>query len=347
MADLPSERLQSLQRPFTHVGLDVFGPFIVKRGRHELKRYGCIFVCFNVRAIHIETLDDLESDTLINALRRFIARRGTPTSIFSDNATNFRGGHSELAKSMSQVDGKLIRTFCTKHHIELKFNVPYASHMGGVYERMIRTVRKILTGMLMERSRLTDDILRTFFCEAESIVNSRPITKMSDDPKDDVPLTPANFLMIEDGPILTPGRFSPADMYRRRWRYIQYLSDVFWRRYVNQYLPELQRRQRWQDTKSNVKVGDLVLLLDENNPRRLWPLGLVVDVREVRDGLVRSVRVKTKSTELVRPISKLVSLEVCNTGTMSTAHALCLKRYASEGGVLPQSRQFYHILLFV
>ena len=80
--------------------------------------------------------------------------------------------------------------------------------MGGVYERMIRTVRKILTGMLMGRSRLTDDILRTFFCEAESIVNSRPITKMSDDPKDEVPLTPANFLMIEDGPILTPGRFS-------------------------------------------------------------------------------------------------------------------------------------------
>ena len=255
-------------------------------------------------------MDDLECDTLINALRRFIARRGTPTSIFSDNATNFRGGHSELAKSMSQVDVKLIRTFCTKHHIEWKFNVPYASHMGGVYERMIRTVCKILTNMLMERSRLTDDIIRTFFCEAESIVNSRPITKMSDDPKDDVPLTPANFLMFEDGPILTPGRFSPADMYRRRWRYIQYLSDVFWRRYVNQYLPELQRRQIWQDTKSNVKVGDLVLLLDENTPRRLWPLGLVVDVREGRDGLVRSVRVKTKSIELVRPISKIVSLEV-------------------------------------
>ena len=107
---------------------------------------------------------------------------------------------------------------------------------------MIRTVRNILTGMLMERSRLRNDILRTFFCEDESIVNSRPITKMSDDPKDDVPLTPANFLMIEDGPILTPGRCAPADMYRRRWRYIQYLSDVFWRRYVNQYLPELQQR---------------------------------------------------------------------------------------------------------
>ena len=131
---------------------------------------------------------------------------------------------------MSQVDGNIIRTFCTTHHIEWKLNVPYASHMGRLYERTIRTVRTILTGMLMERSRLTNAILRTFFCKVDSIVNSRPITKMSDDPKDYVPLTPAKFLMIKDGLMLTPGRSSPADMYRRRWRYIHYLSDVFWRR---------------------------------------------------------------------------------------------------------------------
>ena len=158
--------------------------------------------------------------------------------------------------------------------------------MGGVYERMIRTVRKVLVRMLIESAPLTDDILRTFFCEAESIVNSRPLTKMSDDPSDDLPLTPAHFLMTGDGPDLSTGRFSIADKYRRRWRYIQHLTDVFWRRYVNQYIPELQRRQRWTDNKPNFKIGDLVLLVDENTPRRLWPLGLVVDVNMGRDELV-------------------------------------------------------------
>jgi len=310
MSDLPPERLQRAERPFTRIGVDVFGPFIVKHGRHEIKRYGCIFVCFNVRAVHMEMLNDLESDTFINALRRFIARRGTPTSIFSDNGTNFKGGQAELSKSMSRVDPKLVETFCIKQQIDWQFNVPGASHMGGVYERMIRTVRKILTGMLIDKCRLTDDILRTFLCEVEAIVNSRPLTKMSDDPKDDLPLTPSSFLSVEDGPTLSPGQFSAGDMYRRRWRYTQYLADVFWRRYINEYLPELQRRQKWHNEKPNLKVGDLILIMHENVPRRLWPLGLVLECKEGRDGLVRSVRVKTKATELVRPISKIVSLEI-------------------------------------
>ena len=171
MADLPVSRIERSERPFTKVGVDVFGPFLVKRGRHELKRYGCIFVCFNIRAIHIELLNDLESDTFIKSLRRFIARRGTPVSIFSDNATNFRGGQTDLSKSMNLIDAKLARDYCIRRQIDWKFNIPGASHMGGVYERMIRTVRKVITGMLIDKCRLTDDILITFMYEAESIVN--------------------------------------------------------------------------------------------------------------------------------------------------------------------------------
>ena len=132
---------------------------------------------------------------------------------------------------------------------------------------------------------------------------------MSDDPKDDLALTPAHFLLINDGPSLAPGRFSQGDMYRRRWKYIQYLTDIFWRIYLNEYIPELQRRQRWQTLKPNLKIGQLVLMVGENTPRRLWPMGLIVDVREGRDGYVRSVRVKTKSSELVRPVTKIVALE--------------------------------------
>ena len=237
MADLPVSRFERSERPFTKVGVDIFGPFHVKRGRHELKRYGCILVCFNIRAIHIELLNDLESDTFINSLRRFIARRGTPVSIFSDNATNFRGGQTDLSKSMNLIDTKVARDYCIRRQIDWKFNIPVASHMGGVYDIMIRTVCKVITRMLIDKCRLTDDILRNFMCEAECIVNSRPRTKMSDD----LALTPAHFLLINDGPSLAPGRFSQGDMYQRRWKYIQYLTDIFWRRYLNLYIPELQR----------------------------------------------------------------------------------------------------------
>ena len=309
MADLPKNRVQHNGNAFGHVGMDVFGPFIVKHGRHEVKRYGCIFTCFNVRAVHIEVLRNLESDTFLNALRRFVSRRGVPDTLFSDNATNFTGARAELFRSLKE-SRKKIQSYCTDHHITWNLNVPTASHMGGVYERMIRTIRKVLTGLLVESQRLTDDVLHTFLCEAESIINTRPLTKMSDDINDPTPLTPAHFLLIDVKPNVSPGHFSVGDMYRRRWRHTQYMCEVFWRRYVNVYLPELQRRQKWLHRKPNMKIGNLVLILDENTPRQLWPMGLVTEVIHGRDGIVRSVRIRTKAREFVRPITKVIDLEL-------------------------------------
>ena len=178
--------------------------------------------------------------------------------------------------------------------------------MNGACERMIRTVRKVLTGMLTDRCRLIDDILHTLLVEVEGIINHRPLTKVSDDIADDTPLTPA---LIKSTPQVSPDVFSQGDMFRKRWRYTQYLAYIFWRRYLNEYFPELQRRHKWHNKKANVKIGDLVLVMHENTPRRLWPLGLVLQCNIGRDGLIRSVRLKTRSTELVRLVSKLILLE--------------------------------------
>ena len=108
---------------------------------------------------------------------------------------------------------------------------------------------------------------------------------------------------------IPPGQFSVDDVYRRRWRHVQHLAEQFWRRWIRLYLPTLQERHKWSAVKRNIKVGDLVLLLDENTPRNLWPLAIVKEVNTGRDALVRSVRVKTRVTELVRPITKVVLLE--------------------------------------
>ena len=98
-------------------------------------------------------------------------------------------------------------------------------------------------------------------------------------------------------------------MYRQRWKFIQYLANQFWKRWLKEYLPELQRRSKWCARQENIKVGDVVLLCEENTPRFLWPLGLVIQVKEGRDKLIRTVKVKTKSTVLVRPVSKVVKIE--------------------------------------
>jgi hypothetical protein len=315
MADLPPERLEPDKPPFTYVGTDCFGPFLVKYGRSQIKRYGCIFSCLTTRAVHIEMLYSLDADDFLNGFRRFTARRGMPLKVYSDNGTNFIGGQTELAKAKCELQRELkdhpeFHQYSLQNELEWCFNPPHASHMGGVWERLIRSIRKVLTYMLQSNPvRLTDEILSTLFCEVECILNGRPLTKVSVDSSDFSPLTPNLLLLLRQGPDPPAGIFTESNKYRRRWKYVQFLSDWFWKRWLAEYIPELQKRHKWVDKCRNLKVNDLVLLCDENTPRGLWPLGLVVDVMPGRDGLVRSVRLRTRSTTLVRPVSKVVLLE--------------------------------------
>ena len=297
MADLPEERLQYDKLPFDHVSADCFGPYSVKYRRTTCKRYGCVFTCHNTRAIHIEKLEDLSCESFINGLRRFISRRGKPSLIKSDRGTNFTAAESELSKSMQKFD------------IDWQFLPAGASHINGVVERQIRTIRKVFTGLLTEEQRLTDDILATLFCEVEGIVNSRPLTKVSDDPSDDAAMTPSDLLIVRSSQPVALGKFCQGDMLRRRWRYTQHLVEMFWRRYLREYIPQLQKRMKWTREKKSVKRGDLVLVIDENSPRKQWPMALIVETREGRDGLVRSVKLRSKGTCITRPVTKIVPLE--------------------------------------
>ena len=305
MADLPPERLIAGKPPFSFVGMDCFGPFNVKLGRSEIKRYCCVFTCLNIRAIHIEKIDSMDTDSFLNCHRRFISRRGIPVKIWCDNGSNFIGAQNELARN---IDQKKVHSHCTSLEIEWYFHPPHASHWGGIWERMIRTIRKVLVAIL-DKARLTDEILSTVLCEVESIVNSRPITKVSNDVIDSAPLTPHHLLLLKGSPPPPPGTFHLVDVYRRRWRHVQFLSEQFWRKWLREYLPTLQLKNKWFDKQRNLKEGDLVLVADENTPRGLWPLGVIASVKPGRDGLIRSVSVKTNSTVLVRPVTKIVLLE--------------------------------------
>ena len=309
MADLPEARTQ-VTKPFAHVGIDCFGPFYVQQGRAQVKRWGCVYTCLNMRAVHIEKLDSLDTDSFINAFRRFMARRDTPNKVWSDNGTNFVGGCPELIKCMQELDEDKIARFGLERDVEWNFNPPHASHMGGVWERQIRSIRRILIVLLSKHAdKLSSEVLETFFCEVEAIINSRPLTKMSEDVTDAGTLSPCQLLMLNEAMGDFPGEFHSGDKYRKRWKFIQYLANQFWKRWLREYLPELQRRSKWLKEEENIKVGDVVLVCEEATPRFLWPLGLVVEVKKGRDQLVRSVKVKTKSTELVRPVSKVVRLE--------------------------------------
>jgi hypothetical protein len=309
MADLPQDRVIPDAPPFSYVGVDYFGPFLVKRGRSMAKRYGCLFTCLSSRAIHIEVAYSLETDSFVNAFYRFISRRGTPIQMRSDNGTNLVGGEKELREAIQQWNQNQISESLKQKEICWRFNPPYASHMGGIWERQIRTIRKIFVAIVKQQP-LDDDGLMTLMCQVESIVNGRPITVVSNDVKDLEPLTPNHLLLLRSGSTLPPGIFVKEDSYhKKRWRQIQYLANVFWRRWVKEYLPSCQMRQKWFQPSHNFAVGDVVLLVEEHTPRNLWPLGRISDVFPGRDGLVRSVQVTTRSSGFVRAINKLCLLE--------------------------------------
>ena len=168
MADLPEDRTEPAP-PFTYCAVDYFGPFHIKEGRRELKRYGMLFTCMASRAVHGETANTLETDSFINALRRFLAERGPVRQMRSDRGTNFVGAKRELGEALREIDQSRVRDFLLKENcdwVEFKLNVPHASHMGGVWERQIRTVRSVLAAPLEETgSQLDDESFRTLLKE--------------------------------------------------------------------------------------------------------------------------------------------------------------------------------------
>ena len=306
MADLPEDRVAPGGPAFVDVGVDYFGPFYTTRGRARLRRYGCIFTCLSSRAVHLEMAHDLTTSSFINCLTRFISRRGKPTKIRADNGTNFTGAERELREAVEGLDQDAISRDLLSQEIEWDFNPPHASHMGGVWERQIRSVRRVMAG-LAGQDRFTDETLHTLMVAVEGILNNRPLVPVTEDPQSLEALTPNQLLMVRNnrGPA---GEFNRPDL-RRRWRMVQYWANIFWQRWLREYLPTLRRRTKWMDPERNVTVGDLVLVIDYTAPRDDWKLGRVVETLPGDDGLVRRARVFTGNRELLRPISRLCVLE--------------------------------------
>ncbi|CAG2212564.1 unnamed protein product [Mytilus edulis] len=229
--------------PFT-VGIDYFGPLNDKVGRSVVKRYGCLFTCLTTRAVHIEVAHSLTTDSFISAFQRFTSRRGIPEKVYSDNGTNLVSGESELRKYIEQWNRTKISSYMSHKDINCTFNPPNASHRGGVWEKMIRTTRKILR-VLANEQLLTDEKLLTFMAEAERIVNDRPITLVSKDSRDLPVLIPNMLLLMKNNTSIPQGVFNEKDVYDKRWwKQIQYLTNVFWRCWLREYLPTLQQRNK-------------------------------------------------------------------------------------------------------
>ncbi len=307
MSDLPSARLQLYKPTFHSCGMDCFGPFIIKIGRHTEKRWGVLFKCLTMRAVHLDLLPSLSTDSFLMALRRFIARRGTPAQLWSDRGTNFRGGERELREAYAALAPDLQRHLvCQK--ITFCFNPPSAPHFGGVWEREVRSVKSALYTVLGSQS-VPEEVLMTVLLEVEAILNSKPLGYVSSDVADADPVTPSSLLMGRPDGSLPQVIYPESEMLSRsKWRHSQVLADRFWSRFIRDYLPSLQTRQKWQASPPDLREHTYVMIVDPQLPRGLWPVGKVIQTHLSPDGHIRSADVQIKDHIYTRPVARLVVL---------------------------------------
>ncbi len=309
MADLPVCRAAVDQPPFHSCGVDLFGPISIKQFRRNLKRWVVLFTCLTIRCVHLEIVEACDTSAFINSVRRFVNRRGSPSYMFSDNGSNFKGATTELKEFVQNLDKAKITDFATTNQIVWTFNPPAAPHMGGVWERFVRSTKEVMYGLMKDYT-LTDAQLLTFVTEAEAILNSRPLTHLSEDVSDLEPLTPNHVLLGRHRNWVSITDISEADIgSRRQWKQVQALRAMFWKRWVQEYLPQLTQRSCWKNKTPTFNVGELVLVKDEDLKRNKWPLGRILEVNPGDDGVVQVVKVRMRGGEYVRPVAKLYKLE--------------------------------------
>ena len=282
------------------------------------------------RAVLVEIANSLTTDSFINAYQRFVSRRGLVRQLRSDQGSNFVGARRELAKALNEMDQQAIKAKLLEDSCDwfsFRMNTPAPSHMGGVWDRQIRSVHNVLSSLLEDNGRqLDDESLRNLLCEAEAIVNSCPLTVHNfNDPDSLNPLTPNHLLTMKTKVLLSPpGVFQSADLYSRKWwRRVQHLANQFWSRWKREFLLGKQQRQKWTRGSKNLQVNNVVIVKDDNLPRTEWKLARVSSVYPTADGLVRKVQVtladscldkKGKRIAPLRclewPIQKLVLLPI-------------------------------------
>lgn len=309
MAPLPKFRLGDPLRCFARTGLDYAGPFITKQGRFRKrqKRYLCVFTCLASRAVHLEMAYSLDTDSFLNALSRFCDRRNRPVQILSDNGSNFVGAEHELKELISALDQDKIVNTTANRGIEWFFNSPSSPHFGGVFESMVKSAKRALKAT-MSNADLTDEELHTAITGAECLLNSRPLTQNSEDPLDTNVLTPNHFLFGQLAGQLAPESIEGDQNPRQRWRRVQAVISEFWKRWMREFLPNLQPRMKWQKPQYDFKVDDVVVVISQDSPRGTWPLGIITEIFPGPDGHVRVVNVRIGGKIYKRPIHRLYKL---------------------------------------
>ena len=308
MGDLPQQRVTPAPA-FSDVGLDFTGPLYVRDGDKSRKCYVCVFACPRSRMVHFELTNGMSTEEFLQALRRFLNRRGWCRTIESDNQRTFKKAEKLLkatfmSKALQNLDAKQIENFVAEQGITWKFITERSPFRGAYWERMNRSLKEPLRKVL-GKALLSYSELYTILTDIEAVLNQKPLSYHEVDPSDPEPITPSQLAIGRNLRELPPIQCDGNVSVTKRYKHLQQVLEHFWKRWSSEYLPTLQQRGKWQKIGPLLKIGDVVLIADDKIARPSWPLGRVIELIVSRDGLVRTVKLKTSKGVLVRPVQKL------------------------------------------
>ncbi|XP_065091625.1 uncharacterized protein LOC135712602 [Ochlerotatus camptorhynchus] len=314
IGQLPTSRITP-GRPFSVTGVDYAGPLYLRpihKRAAPVKTYLCLFVCFVTKAVHLELVCDLSTQAFIAALRRFIARRGRPSHIHSDNGKNFEGAKGELTEMFEifrkRNERETIVSTCAEEGIVWHFTPPKAPHFGGLWEAAVKVAKRHLFRQL-GASRLSYEDMATVLCQIEAVMNSRPLLPMSDDPNDLAALTPAHFLIGTSMHALPdPDLLHITESRLEHYHKLQLHVQQFWIHWRKEYLQELQKDTKSAERNNSIQPGRMVVIVNEQLAPIRWPLARIVDLRPGTDQITRVVTLRTARGIITRPITKICLL---------------------------------------
>jgi len=311
MGDFPTDRV-SFSRAFTYTGIDYAGPFEIKNytGRACLitKGYVCVFVCFSTKAIHLEPTSDLTTEKFLAAFARFVARRGCPQRVHSDNGKTFVGAAALISRDFLQAIKESVTDAYSHQGLVWRFIPPGAPHMGGLWEAGVKSFKTLFLKSTSVR-KYTFEELATLLAKIEACLNSRPLSPMSEDPSDLLALTPGHFLI--GGPLLStaePEIKGEAKSIINRWQHLKAQHQQFSARWKEEYLKELHKRSKWQFPTRNLQADDMVVVKEDNLPPNEWRLGRIVSAFPGADERIRVVEIRTSRGTIKRPVHKVILL---------------------------------------
>ena len=305
---LPSDRTKG-HRAFQVIGLDYAGPIVYKRkNRSSKSAYILLITCSLSRAVHLELVESQKLEEFTKCFKRFVARRGRPQKIYSDNAKTFQAASNWLKSIMKS---EKFQDYLAENNITWQFNLSRAPWWGGQFERMVGLMKQCLyksTG----KANLSWNELEEVLFDIESNLNNRPLSYLEDDIQFPV-LTPNTLAFGEEKHVLEEDiDFMEGDL-RKRAKYIKKCKENLWNRWKNEYLKSLRERHNMKVKRGNhppLAVGDVVIIKGDERNRRFWRIGIIDKLIEGKDGIVRVVKLRCGKTNLERAVQHLYPLEL-------------------------------------